>query len=135
VVELEEPSEHPLGHHDRAVVLRARGLDEHDVEDLHRVDHHVGRHHHDRRDDRGHDDPPEDLELGCAVDPGGLDDLVGDRLDRRGQDDHREAGLHPHHDHHQEEVVPRLELEPTDRVLSEPEHDPVEQPDVAPEAL
>ena len=32
---------------------------------------------------------------------------VGDRLDRGGEDDHREAGLDPDHDDHQEEGVAR----------------------------
>ena len=38
---------------------------------------------------------------------GGLDDLVRDRLDRRRQHHHGEAGLDPDHDHHEQEVVQR----------------------------
>ena len=105
-------SDHPLGDHHGPVRLGVAHHED-DVEDLHRVDHHVGGDHDDRRQDARDDDPPEDLELGCAVDAGRLDDLVGDRLDRRRQHDHREPGLHPDHDHHQQEVVPRLDARAT----------------------
>ena len=44
----EEPVDHPLGDHLRLVGLRA-AHDEDDVEDLQRVDDHVGGHHDDRR--------------------------------------------------------------------------------------
>ena len=56
-------------------------------------------------------------------------------LDGRRQDHHGEPGLHPDHDHHQEQVVPRLLLEPGDGLLAEPEHDAVEQSDVRAEPL
>ena len=109
--------------------------DEDDVEHLQRVDDHVGRHDDDRREDARDHDPAEHLELGRAVDAGGLDDLVGDRLDGGRQHDHGEPGLHPDHDHHQEEVVPRVLLQPIDRVLAESDLDAVQQADVRAESL
>src|SRR5688572_687436 len=93
VIADEEPLDHAFGND---LCLVRFGVDdyEHDVENLHRVDHHVRRHDHDRRQHAGHDDAPEHLQLRCAVDASGFDDLVGDRLDRRRQHDHGETGLH-----------------------------------------
>ena len=54
---------------------------------------------------------------GRAVERGRLDDVAGDRLDGRGQDHHREAGLDPDHDHHEQERVERLPQQPVRRVL------------------
>ena len=116
----EEPLDHALGD-DLGLVGLDPGPDhEDDVEDLHGVDHHVGGHHHDRPGDAGHDDPTEHLQLGRPVDAGRLDDLVGDRLDGRRQHDHGEAHPDPDHDHHEQQVVPRLLLQPRRGLMPSP---------------
>ena len=109
---MKNQSDHALGDDLGAVGLGV-AHDEDDVEHLQGVDDHVGGHDDDRRQDARDHDPAEHLELGGAVDAGGLDDLVGDRLDGRRQHDHGEPGLHPDHDHHEQEVVPRLLLAAT----------------------
>ena len=109
--------DHPLGD-DLGAVRLGVAHREHDVEHLQGADDHVGGDHHDRREDARERDVAEDLPLGRAVDPGGLDDLVGDGLDGGRQHDHGEPGLHPDHDHHEEQVVPRLLVEPRDRLVA-----------------
>ena len=72
----------------------------------------------------------EELTLGRAVEPGGLDDLRRDALDGRRQDDHREAGLEPDEDQDQRVGVDRLVLDPADRIEAERRPDRVDQADL-----
>ena len=136
VVEEEEPADHALGDHLGAVRLRVRRMTKtmsktfSELMTMYVVTTTiVGQ-------DGRHDDPAEHLHLGGAVDPGRLDDLVGDRLDRGRQHHHGEPGLHPDHDHHEEQVVPRLQLEPRHGVADpDPSMTPFSSPMLRAESL
>ena len=119
VAELEELDEDPVPDHVGVEV--AAGHDVDDVEDL-QHEHDLDDQHRDHgRPDRRHQHPEEDLPLGRPVDPGRLDDLLRHALDRGRQQDHREPGLEPEHDDHQQErvQVELVLLDPRDRVEAE----------------
>src|SRR5690606_18200818 len=128
VSEPDELLEHPVG--DDVGTESASGGHEDDVEDLEDDDENRRGDRDQRSADRGDDDPAEDLELGTSVDPGGLDQLVGDAFDGRGQDHHGEPGLEPDHHHDQDEGVDRRGLEERHRLEAERCEDPVGQPDL-----
>ena len=117
-----------VGHHRGPEVTAGHRSD--DVEGLQRTHGDGGDHHDDGRPNGRHRHLPEQLEPGGTVDLRGLDDVVGHRLDRRGQHGHGEPGLDPDHHDDQEEGVPRFGQQELVGLQAEPDQDLVGQADL-----
>jgi hypothetical protein len=83
-----------------------------DVEHLQGADADGREDHDDRRPDARQRDEAEHPDRGHSVEPGRLDDVVRDRLDRGREDRHGEPGLDPDHHDDEEERVPRRVHDP-----------------------
>ncbi|MBG9885350.1 hypothetical protein ABE10_01865 [Bacillus toyonensis] len=112
-------------------VRPSAGHDRDDVVHLQRGDRDRGEHDDHRAADPGEGDVAEPLPGVGAVKRGGLQLLGGNRLDRGGEDHHREAGLRPdEHDQQEERVQQGLGVEPGHRLSAEERDDRVEQSDL-----